>query len=246
MEKLPPEYTVTARSIDTEFGRAIYNEISDSNLIFLSRHGEIHSVAPHEVNYRANIAALAKLGVTRILATNAVGSLRLDLVPDSLILIDDFLDFTRNRPTTLFGSGTGVRHTDFSMPYCPQLRTHLISTAASLDLAFLPRGTYVCAEGPRFESPAEVRMYGQMGGDVVGMTGIPEAIFAREAGICYASVSIVTNFGAGLTDQTVNHVDVLERMSANVARVRSLFINALQTISAQRTCGCAESVSIQP
>lgn len=239
-----PEYTVTERTIETRFGRAVVYDVRELKLLFVPRHGRDHTVPPHEINFRAIIAAISDLGVNRILATNAVGSLRLDLEPDSLVLIDDFLDFTRSRDVSLFDVSSGVRHTDFSVPYCPQLRSLLLSAAAAVDIDLLPRGTYACTDGPRFESPAEVRMYGQLGGDVVGMTGLPEAVFAREARICYAAVAIVTNFAAGLTAASVDHADVIDRMGRNIDRVRRLFAAALPAMRAQQTCGCATSVSV--
>ena len=249
LEKLPPEYTVKERLLENRFGAARVHQVAlpEGELIFLSRHGGSHGIAPHDINYRANIQALSDLGIKRILASNAVGSLRLDLVPHSLVALDDFIDMTRARPLTLFDDlAGGIRHTDFSEPYCPELRSALLMAAADLDLDLLPRATYVCADGPRFESPAEVRMYAQLGGDVVGMTGIPEAVFAREAGICYAAVGIVTNFGAGLTTDPVDHADVVERMAVNVDSVRRLFLQVAVSIDDDRGCRCGESVSTQP
>ncbi len=183
----------------------------------------------------------------RILASNAVGSLRLDLEPDSLVALDDFIDQTRGRPLSMFDdTAGGVRHTDFTEPYCPELRSALLAAAVDIDLDLLPRATYVCADGPRFESPAEVKMYAQLGGDVVGMTGLPEAVFAREAGICYAAIGIVTNFAAGLTSKPVDHMEVVQRMSVNVDSVRRIFLQAAVSMPDARGCRCGESASTQP
>jgi len=235
--------------LETRFGQALVHgvELPEGELIFLSRHGTSHGIAPHNINYRANIRALAEMGVQRILASNAVGSLRLDLEPDSLVAFDDFIDQTRVRPLTILDdTADGVHHTDFSEPYCPEIRSALLAAAAGLDVDLLPRATYVCADGPRFESPAEVRMFAQLGGDVVGMTGLPEAVFARESGICYAAVGIVTNFAAGLTTRPVDHTEVVERMSVNVDSVRRLFLQVAVSMDVWRGCRCAESVSTQP
>lgn len=207
--------------------------------MFLPRHGVGHTIAPHEVNYRANIAALVELGITGAIATNAVGSLRLDLPPGSLVLLDDFIDFTRARPLTYFDSG--ARHTDFTNPYCPTLRHCLMESAAREDIELLQRGTYVCVDGPRYESPAEVQLFAQWGADVVGMTGLPEAVFAREAGLCYAAVAIVTNCAAGLQEQELKHEDVVEKMRLLMGSVSKLIINAAVTCPDDRDCSCGRS-----
>jgi 5'-methylthioadenosine phosphorylase len=250
LESLPADYTFEPFTVTTPFGDASLVRVAQGSdrFVFLSRHGAAHGLAPHQINYRANIAALAQIGVTRVLATNAVGSLRLDLLPGALVLFDDFIDFTRARPLTFWQdhptAPEGVVHTDFSTPYCPELRTVLEETAAGRNVDLLPRATYLCADGPRFESPAEIRMFAQWGGDVVGMTGLPEAIFAREAGLCYAGVGIVTNFGAGLTPHAVDHQAVLAAMATNVVVVRDLVMRAALNVPARRSCGCAGSTTV--
>jgi 5'-methylthioadenosine phosphorylase len=245
LESLPAEIEIERMEVGTPFGPASLTKVTGLSgpLYFLSRHGASHGLAPHEINYQANIAAVASLGIRRVIATNAVGSLRLDLAPGSLVLFDDFIDFTRQRPLSYWqdhpDAPEGVVHTDFSVPYCPALRDTLAETAAEQNVDLLPRATYLCADGPRFESPAEIRMFAQGGGDVVGMTGMPEAIFAREAGLCYAGVGIVTNYGAGLTKQAVDHHAVLDQMAVNAAIVRELVIAAALRESGPSTCACA-------
>jgi 5'-methylthioadenosine phosphorylase len=245
LETLPPDYSVEPFLENTPFGQAAVARVrhGGDQLVFLSRHGAAHGLAPHQINYQANIAALAQLGVRQVYATNAVGSLRLDLKPGSLVLFDDFIDFARGRPLTYWqghpAAPEGVVHTDFSAPYCPALRDVLEEAAAERNVDLLPRATYLCADGPRFESPAEIRMFAQVGGDVVGMTGLPEAILAREAGMCYAGIGIVTNFGAGLTTHPVAHEDVLAQMAVNVAVVRDLLMAAARMTPETTVCGCA-------
>lgn len=242
LERLRAEYRCDSLVVETQFGpsSAVRARLGKTEVLFLSRHGESHALAPHEINYRANIAALQKLGVTRALATNAVGSLRLDLPPGSLVILDDFIDFTRSRPLTLHDSQ--VIHTDFSQPYCPALRAALIQAAARESIPVIPRGTYLCVDGPRFETPAEIRMFAQWGADVVGMTGLPEAVFAREAGICYAGVAIVTNAASGLTDVPVRHGDVTAAMEPLAATVEALLRAALPLIPGARACPCAARI----
>jgi 5'-methylthioadenosine phosphorylase len=230
-ETLPPEIFAEPLDIDTRFGPARVLSVSNNyvepyKLFFLSRHGVTHGLAPHQINYRANIAALVELGARYVLATNAVGSLRLDLPPGSLVLMDDFIDFTRNRPLSYFAEGEEWSHVDFSAPYSPLLRQSIIEAAAEMEIPLISKGTYLCCDGPRFESPAEVRLFGKWGADIVGMTGLPEAVFAREAGLEYAALGIVTNFGAGLTAELVDHNAVTARMQALLPQVRELLLTA--------------------
>ena len=230
-EALPSDIWAEPIDIDTRFGAARVLSVSNNyvepyKLYFLSRHGAAHGLAPHEINYRANIAALVELDVKYVYATNAVGSLRRDLPPGSLVLCDDFLDMTRARPFSYFAEGEAWAHTDFSMPYSPLLRDNLIAEAAEASVVLHPTGTYLCCDGPRFESPAEVRLFGQWGADVVGMTGLPEAIFAKEAGLEYAGLGIVTNFGAGLTNEAVAHENVVSAMQEQIGAVRELLLRA--------------------
>lgn len=198
---------------------------------FLTRHGAGHSVPPHLVNYRANIAALRDIGVGDVIAVNVVGGIDPTLSPGDLVLLDDFLDFTKNRPTTLFdGSGPeGVVHVDVTDTYHPALRAELLAAATGVGVMIRDGGVYACFEGPRFESPAEIRMAGLLGGHVAGMTGIPEATLAVEAGIRYAAVSLVVNPAAGLSTEpiTMEEVDrVLRDSSQRVVRLLDAVIAA--------------------
>ena len=229
-EKLPPEIFAEPIEAITPFGSVSLlslssNYVEPNKLYFLSRHGSEHHLAPHQIDYRANIMALKSLGVRYAFATNAVGSLRTDLPPGSFVLLDDFIDFTRARQITLF-SDANWKHIDFSTPYSPLLRDAVIMATQRLEVDLIPNGTYVCCDGPRFESPAEVRLFGHWGGDVVGMTGLPEAVFAREAGIEYAALTIVTNLGAGLSPAPVEHEKVSAMMQECVPLVRELLITA--------------------
>lgn len=198
---------------------------------FLPRHGASHSVPPHLINYRANIWALKQLGVRRVLATTAVGSLNLAMQPGHLVIADQFMDFTKARPLTYFEGGpAGVVHTDFTEPYCPEVRQALVEGGQALGLPVHAAGTYVCTEGPRFETSAEIRAFQRLGGDLVGMTSVPEAVLAREAGLCYATVSMVTNYAAGISPQPLTHEEVLGVMAANAERLRSLAMRALELL----------------
>lgn len=204
---------------------------------FVARHGWQHSVPPHRINYRANVSALQQLGVTSVLASAAVGSMAEALPPGALAIVTQFLDFTRGRPSTFFdGDSRGVVHVDVTEPYCPHLSRELAAAAQSLGEQVAPAATYACAEGPRFETAAEIRMYRMLGADLVGMTSVPEVTLAREAGICYATVAVVTNWAAGVSETPLAHEDVSAFMERQIPRLRALFE---RTIAEHQEIACS-------
>ncbi len=238
-EVLPPEVFSEQIDVTTVEGTVSLLSISDNyaepnRLYFLSRHGPQHRTAPHQINYRANALALRELGVKYAIATNAVGSLREDLQPGSLALLDDFIDFTRTRPLTLF-SDDEWSHTDFTEPYSSNLRAALLDAAGQLEIPVMATATYICCDGPRFESPAEVRLFRSWGADVVGMTGLPEAIFAREAGIDYAAIAVVTNLAAGLSPDRILHTDVVSAMSTALPSLRELTLATIRLLASSES-----------
>jgi 5'-methylthioadenosine phosphorylase len=209
-------------------------------VVFLPRHGKDHRVPPHRINYRANIAALRDLGVKNILASAAVGTMRETMPPGSLAALTQFLDFTRGRASTFYDGADGkVVHTDMTQPYCPHLREELLAAAQGLGEHLHPGAVYVCAEGPRFETPAEIRMFQKLGGDLVGMTGVPEAVLAREAGLCYASVAIATNWAAGASPEKIAHKEVSDFMEQHTPRVVALFKHVIRSHT-EIACACRE------
>jgi len=232
---------VREEAISTDYGEVKLTRGSYKGrpVAFLPRHGGDHSVPPHRINYRANIAALHRLGTKRIIATAAVGSLNPEFKPGSIVIVDQFIDFTKSRISTFYeGDERGVIHTDVTEPYCPELRKVLYEVASSMGTDVFDRGTYVCTEGPRFETAAEIRMYKILGGDVVGMTSVPEAVLARELGICYATVAMVTNFAAGISPNKLTHEEVVSFMQSNIARLRKVITMAIERIPQQSGCGC--------
>jgi len=234
------------RVVRTPYGeaRVALGEYRGIRVGFLARHGPGHRVPPHRVNYRANIWALRELGLARVLATAAVGSLNPDMKPGDFVLVDQFIDFTRRRESTFFEGGeAGVVHVDFTEPYCPELRAVLARAARELAIEAHQGGVYVCTEGPRFETPAEIRAFRLLGGDLVGMTNVPEVVLAREANLCYALVAAVTNFAAGISATPLTHQEVLEVMAANAARLRSLLWRAVEMIPPERQCRCGQAVA---
>lgn len=211
---------------------------------FMQRHGAGHAVPPHKINYRANIWGLKLLGVKHILATAAVGSLAEAMRPGHFVIIDQFLDFTNARQQTFFDGGEpGVVHTDMTEPYCPSLRSVLVETGRRQGLDLHTEGVYVCTEGPRFETAAEIRAFRALGGHVVGMTNVPEAVLAREAGLCYAVMATVTNMAAGISEDPLTHDEVVEIMSQNVDRVRRLALEAIEAHSrgGSPPCRCSQA-----
>ena len=231
--------------MDTFYGTIHYwkGTYKDRELVFLPRHGRTHSIPPHLINYRANILGLKRLGVTAILSTTAVGSLNRDDNPGDFVLPDQFLDFTKCRHTSFFDGGeNGVVHVDMTEPYCPNLRRTVAAAAQALGGYTLhDKGTYVCTEGPRFETPAEIRMYEKLGGDLVGMTNVPEVCLAREAEICYATISMVTNFAAGISPAPLTHEEVVEAMAENSQRLQQLILKSIELYD-NGDCACRHTL----
>ena len=234
-------------TVHTPYGKATLarGRCGGTEVGWLFRHGRDHSLPPHLVNYRANVWALKTLGVERVIALNAVGSLRPDLPPGNLVLVHQFLDFTRQRASTFYdGREAGAHHVDLTEPYCPFIREVVRAVAEELGLQAraLWEGVYVCTEGPRYETPAEVKAFRLLGGDVVGMTGVPEVILAREAGLCYASLAMVTNFAAGISPRPLDHgevVRVMTQQSRNISRLLRRTIELLPPRGRSATCPCA-------
>ncbi len=208
-------------TLKTKYGPAEVDlvTIDGFRFAFLPRHGRGHSVPPHRINYRANIRALRDLGIEFILATAAVGSCSERFVPGDVVVLRDFLDFTKNRPSTFFEDGSEVAHVPMGEPYCPRLTDAFLETARDNRLWVKGSAVYVCTEGPRFETAAEIRMFARMGGEVVGMTSVPEVVLAKEAGICYASVGIVTNLCTGMSEEEATLRQVQEVMAENRAAI---------------------------
>jgi 5'-methylthioadenosine phosphorylase len=185
--------------VDTPFGvvEQVLLDVGGETVAAIRRSTGTSMRPPHAVNYRANMFSFAASGVRSVIGTNIVGSLRPSLAPGSIVLPDQFLDLTRFRDSTIFDA-YGHRHVDVADPYCQRLRHAFLDSAAEIGVEIVSNGTYVAVEGPRYETRAEVKAFALLGGDVVGMTGATEAIMAREMEICYASAALVSNYGAGI------------------------------------------------
>lgn len=185
--------------------------VSGRDVLLVPRHGPNYSLPPHRVNYRAVVRSIRDAQASLVIATNAVGSVNKRMKPGDFVVPDQILDFTRGRSQTFFDGNGNVVFTDVTNPYSEPVRDALCKAAKQSKVRAHRRGTYVCTEGPRFETAAEIRMFSKLGGDVVGMTGAPEAFLAKELGLEYATLCIVTNWAAGIATK-VSHAEVLEIM----------------------------------
>jgi 5'-methylthioadenosine phosphorylase len=217
--------------IKTEYGTVtLYRcDAGGVEFIHIPRHGPRHTVPPHRINFKANLKALELAGVGRVIATSAVGSISKKLLVGGMGLVDQFIDFSK-RHQTFFDSRPV--HIDMTRPYDAGLQRLILGAAATMREKLVTGLVYVSVEGPRYETPAEIKMFGVLGGDVVGMTGAPEAILASELGLRYASIAVATNFAAGLQDR-VSHEEVermMERTSPRLRRLLELTVRAANRI----------------
>lgn len=209
------------------------------DLVVIPRHKEGHHINPSDVNYRANVWALKELGVTHIIATGAVGSLKEDINPGDLVFTDQFIDRTTKRVSTFY-EGNQVCHISVAEPICKDLRFKLIESAKKLNLPYHEKGTCVVIEGPRFSTKAESQMHRLFGADIVGMTLVPECVLAREANICYASVALVTDYDVW-KEQHVTIDEVLKVMSQNLGKFKLLMSDVIPSI-ADKNCDCKHAL----
>ena len=224
--------------------------VGGHTVAFLPRHGRDHTAPPHQINYRANLFALSCLGVERVVGPCAVGSLRADLEPGSVVVCDQFFDRTKGRPDTFF-DGPKVAHLSAADPYCPELRPLAASAARQAGFAVTDAGTVVVIQGPRFSTRAESQWFQRMGADVVGMTQYPEVVLARELEMCYVTLAVVTDFDAGLAGRSDVAAVTHEEVIAAFARSRDRLLQALEILLAAvpgaRGCDCrAAGQSLEP
>ena len=225
-----PGLELQRKMVQTEFGEVqiFQGTGNDQDLIFLPRHGPDHDVPPHRVNYRAHLKAFQLLGVDAVLAAYAVGSINTEIPPLSLVVLDDFIDFTSGRMATFFEGGEhGVEHVDMSQPFHPALRKALLKTALSMEIEVRPGGVYVATDGPRLETPAEIAMFRQWGGDVVGMTAVPECVLAKELGIPIAGLAFSVNWAAGIEKSVTLVEEGLQELTRGII---NLFISTLRGV----------------
>lgn len=200
-----------------------FGRLGQLDVAFMPRHGVSHHIPPHRVNYRANIAALADLGVKDVIGFAAVGGISDRMAPGTLCIADQIIDYTWGRAHTYFeGHDAGVEHVDFTHPYCEALRGRLSAAALNTGVAVVDEGTYGATEGPRLETAAEIQRLSRDGCDLVGMTGMPEAGLAREKGLCYANLSLVVNWAAGLGGGPITMSEIESHLAEGMQRAVQL------------------------
>ncbi len=232
--------------VETPFGPPsdplVIGEVGGKRVAFLPRHGRDHRFPPHKIPYRANLWALRSVGVRQVLAPSAVGSLTASYGPGTLIVPDQIVDRTSGRTQTFY-EHNGAVHVGFADPYCPVGRVNAVNAARATGWDAVPAGTLVVIEGPRFSSRAESRWYAAQGWTLVGMTGHPEAVLARELALCYTSFSLVTDLDAGVEEGSgVTHAEVFEVFAANVARLRQVIVRAIEDLPMDRACPCGHAL----
>jgi 5'-methylthioadenosine phosphorylase len=244
--QMPELAGVREVEIKTPFGKTsdplIRGRLGRVDLIFLPRHGKGHRWLPTEINFRANIFALKRLGVERIISVSAVGSLREEIAPGHLVVPDQFIDRTTQRPSTFFGRGV-VAHVSLANPFCSELSKVLVTAARQEGAQVHSGGTYLCMEGPQFSTRAESHLYRAWGAHVIGMTNLQEAKLAREAEICFGTLALATDYDcwndqAG--DVEIEHV--LAVLKQNVALAQRTIARAATELSTPRSCGCVSAL----
>ncbi|HST81696.1 MAG TPA: S-methyl-5'-thioadenosine phosphorylase [Kineosporiaceae bacterium] len=234
-------------AVETPFGppseAPLVGEVSGRRVAFLPRHGRDHRFPPHRVNYRANLWALRALGVRQVLGPCAVGSLRTELGPGTLVIPDQLIDRTWGREHTVYGDVGPVVHISFADPYCPRGRTTALEASETAGWPAEQRGTLIVINGPRFSTRAESRWHAAAGADIVGMTGVPEASIARELALCYTSLAVVTDHDAGVdTGQGVTHAEVMSTFGKSIDRLRSLMAEVISSLPSDADCSCQRSI----
>jgi 5'-methylthioadenosine phosphorylase len=217
--------------------------VAGRSVAFLPRHGRKHELPPHKIPYRANLWAFKELGVTRVIAPSAVGSLQAHIQPGEFVISDQFVDRTSGRSDT-FHDGPVATHVSTADPYCPQLRHVACDATASEGIPVHTAGTCVVIQGPRFSTKAESRWFTQMGWEVVNMTQYPEAALARELAMCYVNISLVTDFDAGVLSEhaPVEAADVVAILGQNTENVKRVLRRMLEQMPTERTCACADAL----
>lgn len=220
-------------------GNVEIGEINGIEVAFIPRHGKGHYIPPHKVNYRANIHALHSLGVERVIGISAVGSLKEEYKPGDIVLVDQYIDFTKKREYTFY-DGPKVVHISMADPFCPELRKIFTDVSSSLGYKTHEKGNYVCIEGPRFSTRAESRMFRQFA-DIIGMTLVPEVQLARELEMCYVNISTITDYDVW-AEEPVTTEEVMRVMKENEEKVKRILEEGIPRIPEERNCPCKDAL----
>ena len=231
-------------TIDTPYGKTsasiTIGEFNGRKVAFMPRHGKKHTIPPHLINYKANIWAFKELGVKRIIAPSAVGSLKEEFEPGNFALPTQFIDFTKSRKGTFSEDGR-VIHISVADPFCPELQNIILDVANEQQVKIHNDATYVCIEGPRFSTKAESKFFKSTGADIIGMTLVPECQLAREAQICYASISTVTDYDVW-AEKPVTAKEVMETLSKNVEATKTILTKLIDKIPETKSCACEKAL----
>jgi 5'-methylthioadenosine phosphorylase len=234
------------KRISTPFGEPSdsyrIGEIAGVEVAFLPRHGSPHHIAPHKINYRANIRGFKELGAERIISVNAVGGINPKLKPGSIVILNQIIDMTEGRASTFYDEEEIV-HVDFTEPYCPELRTAILTAGKNAGFTLKENAVYVCVNGPRLETAAEIKAFSMLGADVVGMTGMPEASLARELAICFSGIGVVTNYAAGISGNRLTTTEVVRTMAESAEAVKMLLERTFASIPHTRNCMCKDALA---
>jgi len=232
-------------TIETPYGKTsdtiTIGEFKGKKIAFMPRHGKKHSIPPHMINYCANVWAFKELGITRIVSSSAVGSLKEEIKPGNFVLPTQFIDFTKSRKNSFSKDGR-VIHISVADPFCPELQEIVSETANNQGLTLHKDCTYACIEGPRFSTKAESRFYKTTGSDIIGMTLVPECQLAREAQICYVSISTVTDYDVW-AEKPVTAKEVINTLTKNVQITKKLLTELIDKIPKTRSCSCDKALS---
>jgi 5'-methylthioadenosine phosphorylase len=250
----PQEYEIM-----TPFGalsdKVMVGTVGDVPVAFVPRHGRGHKLAPHQINYRANVWAMKMMGVSRVLGPSACGSLQPHVKPGDFVICDQFVDRTWGRADTFydgsvsgdeeaFFAGRGVTHVSAADPYCPQLSTLTVASCKKLGITVHAGGTVVIIQGPRFSTRSESKWFSSQGWEVINMTQYPEAYLARELELCYANISLITDFDAGVdASEAVSNNAVMEVFAKNLDKLKALLFETIPCIPSERSCHCEEALA---
>jgi len=240
----------TGTAVRTPYGapsaRVTISKVGRRDGAFIPRHGARHELPPHMVPYRANLWAFERLGVERVVAPNAVGSLKPSVRPGDIVFCDQFVNFTTGRKDTFY-DGPVTTHVSTADPYCPEMRAIAKEVAARLGVSHHDSGTVVVVQGPRFSTRAESRFFRGQGWDVINMTQYPEVTLAKELGLCYLNIALVTDYDVGVEGdpdlKPVSHEEVIRVFNENMGRLRGLIVDIVKALPDRRSCDCAESLS---
>ncbi len=232
-------------TVETPYGapsdKVTIGTIGEKRVAFLPRHGRNHDLPPHMINYRANVYAMKSLGVERIIGPTAAGSLNKNIKPGHFVITDQLVDFTSGRKDTFF-DGPITRHLAFSDPYCPETRELGVTIGKKLDLPIHDGGTMVVVQGPRFSTRAELEYFMNLGWDTIGMTQYPEVPLARELGLCYTNISLITDSAAEENAEEVTHEEVLKVFNSNMEHLKKLLYEVILAIPQEKTCNCHKAI----